>query len=176
MIAEIPAPELPPPLRLPRVPLPGYRYVPGLQAHPVKDPLGHTFREIRNVPVGRRGTPEDRRFLRGLDLFDHRYYWESHEVLEAVWLELDRGSAFAEVCQGIIQAAASVVNRHRGRVHAADRLAAKATLRLARAAEVPGLVDAGFDAAAIVGALTAFRDGGPWPSTRCSIHPQAART
>jgi bacterioferritin-associated ferredoxin len=44
--------------------------------------------------------------VRALSLFNRRYYWETHEVLEALWLE-ETGSR-RTFYQGIIQAAASL--------------------------------------------------------------------
>lgn len=139
MPAPLPAPEPAPPLRLPDWPLPAYRYVPGLNPHPFRHPDGHLYTG-GGAPAEAPWSPdtpwaEDRRYLRGLDLFDQRFYWEAHEVLEALWHFAPRGSADAALLQGLIQAAAALLKRHLGQPRAAERLLERAQARLADAAK-----------------------------------------
>ena len=51
----------------------------------------------------------DTRFRLGVDLFNHRYYYEAHEAWESIWLHLPRRDAAREQLQGLIQAAAALL-------------------------------------------------------------------
>lgn len=51
-------------------------------------------------------TPAPPALVRGVSLFNRRYYWETHEVLEAVWM--DEFGPDRLFYQGLIQAAASL--------------------------------------------------------------------
>ena len=59
----------------------------------------------------------------GLDLFAAGYFWEAHEVLEAVWMNAAPNSAERYVVQGVIQLANSALKSRMGREKAARRLA-----------------------------------------------------
>ena len=72
----IPPPDHPLPRRRPELPLPAYRYVPGLHPHPFRDADGHRHRHGHDWPAPL-WTPEgdwriDAPWLHGLDLFDQR--------------------------------------------------------------------------------------------------------
>ncbi len=99
-------------------PFPPYRYVPGFNAHPLKHQDGH-----------RSPRPQERgeALLYARDLFDHRFYWEAHEVWEALWKQTSPGPE-RERLQGLIQAAAFLLKRHMG--HPAPRLLKAARDRL----------------------------------------------
>ena len=97
---------------------PSYRYVPGLNPHPLRHEGGH--RSPR--PAAR-----EEALLYARDLFDHRYLWEAHEVWEALWEDTAPGPE-RQVLQGLIQAAAFLLKRHMG--HPAPRLLAAAQGRL----------------------------------------------
>lgn len=153
----IPPPEPPPALRRPDVGLPAYRYVPGLQPHPHKGRGGHGH------------APEldrDALWQHGLDLFDHRFYWECHEVLEGRWKTLPRGDAERERLQGLIQAAAAALQQHLGHPAGARRLLDRATARFDAARPAEGDVVGGCSTAGVVAAVEAFLSGGAWPRTR----------
>ena len=85
----LPEPPDPAPLRV-ALALPPYRYVPGLQPHPHKHAEGHG-----HAPV----LPPLLLWHHGLDLFDHRFYWECHEVLEGRWKTLPRGASNERRCR-----------------------------------------------------------------------------
>lgn len=140
---EIPPPEPPPARLLPDWPLPAYRYVPGLNPHPFRHPGGHQYTG-GDAPTEQPWDPAtpwrgDRRWLRGLDLLNHRYLWEAHEGLEALWHFAPRGGADAELLQGLIQLGAGALKRHMDEPRAAERLLERAGQRLQRAA---GLAEA----------------------------------
>jgi predicted metal-dependent hydrolase len=69
-------------------------------------------------------------YLRGVDLFNHAYFWESHEAFEALWRGSAEGSAAAELLQGLIQIAASEIKRFSAMPDAARALAERALARL----------------------------------------------
>lgn len=139
---ELPAPESPPPLLVPDWPLPPYRYVPGLGPHPFRSAAGHLYTDGR-APAEQPWDPAqpwrtDRRWLRGIDLYNQRYLWEAHEAWEALWHHAPRGSAEASLLQGLIQAAAGLLKRHMGEPAAAERLLVQATRRLEEAERLAG--------------------------------------
>jgi predicted metal-dependent hydrolase len=71
-------------------------------------------------------------YLRGVDLFNHAYFWESHEAFEALWRGSPEGSAAADLLQGLIQVAASEIKRFSAMPDAARTLAERALARLVR--------------------------------------------
>lgn len=166
MRRPIPAPDPAPALRAPHVPLPPYRYVPGLDPHPFRHVGGHLYTD-GSAPVEAPWQPgpwrQDPRWLHGLDLFDQRYYWESHEVFEALWHQVEPNSALGQGLQGLIQAGASVLKRHMGQPRAADRLHGVARARLLAVSVTVGARWRGVDLPATVAALDAFSRGGDWP-------------
>ena len=97
--------------------LPPYSYVPGRFPHPVSDPRGHSFGEP--APEIHSFDPErwasDALYLRGIDLFNHGYYWEAHETWEALWRGCDRASTPGVFLQGLIKIAAAGVKAREGR-------------------------------------------------------------
>ena len=117
-LQPLPDPSTPPPRRS-DFPFPPYRYVPGLNAHPLRHPQGHRSPH----PAGRAAA-----LAYAADLFDHRYLWEAHEVWEALWKDTPEGPERQRL-QGLIQAAAYLLKRHMG--HPAPRLLEAARRRLA---------------------------------------------
>jgi hypothetical protein len=109
-----------PPVRLTRRAFPPYAYVPGREPHPVTDPAGHSHGVREEVlRLGERELPRDWRrveeYLYGIDLFNAAFFWEAHESWEAVWHAVARESAVGGFLQGLIQASASLLQRHCGR-------------------------------------------------------------
>jgi hypothetical protein len=118
--------------------LPAYRYVPGLQPHPLRDPSGHSYRPISPAqphaawkPADWQGLPE---WLLGVDLFNAFYFWEAHESWEALWSVAPRRGGPALLLQGLIQAAAAMLKIHLQSADAAARLSRQGLDKLARAA------------------------------------------
>lgn len=105
-----------PPRYLPDVPLPPYSYVTGRFPHPLRDPAGHSF-GVEPEPCP---PPESERwheclaYLRGLDLFNHGYYWEAHEAWEAAWHAAGRRGPVADFFKGLIKLAAAGVKAREG--------------------------------------------------------------
>ena len=96
--------------------LPPYRYVPGLNPHPVSDPAGHSHGhrpERVRVPA-----PEDwaacAPYLWAVDLHNFAYWWEAHEAWEGLWQETDKKGTQARFLQGLIQVSAGLLKAHLG--------------------------------------------------------------
>ena len=53
-------------------------------------------------------------FLLGVDLFNHGYYWEAHEVWEGLWRTIDRSDPRSAFLQGLIHLAAAGVKVREG--------------------------------------------------------------
>lgn len=70
-------------------------------------------------------------YLRGVDLFNFAYWWESHEAFEALWRGARSGTAVAELLQAVIQLAASELKRFSGQERPARALGERAIARLA---------------------------------------------
>src|SRR4051812_21882207 len=70
---------------LPDLPLPSSPFVPGRAPHPFSDPAGHSFgqRETEPTELDPDQWMRNRVYLRGLDLFNAGYYWESHVEFES---------------------------------------------------------------------------------------------
>lgn len=116
------------PRLLPGAPLPAYAHVPGQTPHPFSDPAGHSCGEPPPVPppIDPARWEESRAYLRGLDLFNHGYYWEAHEAWEGLWRIA--GGATADFLKGLIQLAVAGVKHRQGlpdRVRAHARRAAE---------------------------------------------------
>ena len=83
--------------------------MPGRQPHPIRDPRGHSFGIKRDDPE----PPDPRRwrtrraYLYGIDLFNHGYYWEAHEVWEGLWRAYGRRGPTAAFFRALIGLAAA---------------------------------------------------------------------
>ncbi len=84
-------------------------------------------------------SPSDPRWRESLVLFNERKYFESHEVLESLWLEV-KGDPNRNLYKGVIQAAAALYQLRRGRHSGAVSLCATSVKYLeAYAPEALGL-------------------------------------
>ena len=167
MLVDIPAPDPAPLLRVSGWLLPGYRYVPGLHPHPFRKEGGHMYTD-GEAPEHAPWQPDlpwesDRIWLRGLDLFDQRYFWECHEAFEAIWHELERGTTLHTLSQGLIQAAAFVLKTHMGQDRGAKYLLERASFRLETVMAAEGPSVRGVDIPVLLKRLADFQAGGDWP-------------
>ena len=168
MPAVIPPPTDPPLRRVPNVPLPAYRYVPGLQAHPFRHEGGHMYTD-GSAPCEQPWNPEtpwkvDERYLFGADLFDHRYYWEAHEAWEALWHSAAPDSNIHRLLQSLIQYAAATLKFHTGHQRGALRLYNRATERLEIVKEGVGPTFRGMQLDELHQRIHRFLRGGEWPT------------
>lgn len=98
-----------PPRLAPDRPLPPYAYLPGRTPHPTRDAEGHSYGVKHDVPE----PPEPRAwracgdYLYGIDLFNHRFYWEAHEAWEGLWVASGRRGLTATYLQALINLAAA---------------------------------------------------------------------
>ena len=96
-------------------PLPVHRYVPGQSSRHPED----AFDGIRaQADVD----PRNAAWVYGLDLAEAGFYWEAHEVLEAVWLKARTGTPERAMIQAIIQLVNAALKQVMGRDKAALRL------------------------------------------------------
>src|SRR5262245_13629335 len=104
------------PRLVPDFPLPPYTYVPGQNPHPTADPEGHSFgaRHEEPGPVGPESWAASRPYLFGIDLFNHGFYWEAHEVWEGLWHACGRSGTTADFLKGLIQMTAAGVKVRQG--------------------------------------------------------------
>ena len=157
MSTILPIPSQEPARRVPDIPFPAYRYVPGVNPHPFRHIGGHSREGIKHYdPI----EPwwKDTGWLYGMDLFDMRYYWEAHEVWEWQWKKIANPHERV-LLQGLIKSAASILKVHMGQPRPAELLWTSAKqLFLSAQKHTRGLnVEASIDN------IEAFHKGGDWP-------------
>lgn len=104
-------------------PFPAYRFVPGRNPHPRRNPQGHSLEHLEPYPTCR---PEDwslsENYRFGIDLYNFAYWWESHEVFEAFWHAAGPRTEQGQYFQGLIQLAAGNLKQFMGNEAAASNL------------------------------------------------------
>jgi len=113
---------------LPDEPLPPYAYVPGRSLHPTTDPRGHSYGAATHTvpPPDPERWRDAAAFLRGIDLFNHGYYWEAHEAWESQWIACGRRGVAADFTKGLIKLAAAGVKARERRAEGVRRHARRA--------------------------------------------------
>ncbi|MCP4573433.1 MAG: DUF309 domain-containing protein [bacterium] len=103
---------------------PAYRHVPGRTPHPTRDPEGHSYgqSEEKMPDLNDFDWRTCEPYLYGIDLFNAGYWWECHEVLEALWHAAEIGTPAAHVLQAVIQCAAAHLKIVCGQPNGARRL------------------------------------------------------
>lgn len=83
-------------------PLPEARHVPGQTSRPTASPA---FDAAQSVPIYTvdRQWRENAAYLYGIDLYNAGFFWEAHEVWEAVWMHTLGNSRERLLLQGLIQ-------------------------------------------------------------------------
>lgn len=137
---------------------PAYRFVPGVQPHPTRDPRGHSY-ATGGTPRRGAWTPDQWRtlddWLEGVDLFNAHYFWEAHEAWEGLWAAQPRDSIPALFLQGLIQIAAALLKTHMRAAAGAQLLAGEGLAKLRRvAAEKRSMM--GLDLEPTIAAFEAF--------------------
>lgn len=125
-MTKIPKPQSPPRLTTNR-PLPPTRYIPGHSPRPnqdVSDDSGMAP-EASEPPDPERWQACEA-YLYGIDLFNHGYYWEAHEVWEELWQACGRRGVTATFLKGLIALAAVGLKLRTGNVRGTRRHAARA--------------------------------------------------
>ncbi len=104
--------------------LPPYAYIPGHWPHPYNDPNGHSVGATpppsANLDLTQWEACES--YLRGVELFNHGFYWEAHEAWEEVWRLNKRSGTPAQFLQGLIKVAAAAIKIRQGHAKAARSL------------------------------------------------------
>jgi uncharacterized protein len=131
---------------VPDAPLPPYSYVPGRFPHPITDRAGHLYGKPPERPLAPdsdcwRGS---RAYLYGVDLFNFGYYWEAHEVWEALWRAYGRRGPTADFFRGLIKLAAAGAKVRQGVAAGVASHAARASAVFRSTAERLGSDDARF--------------------------------
>jgi uncharacterized protein len=91
---------------------PPYAFVPGGPwPHPRRDPTGHSFGHPTERPpaIEEDAWNQSECYLRGVALFNAGYYWEAHEVWEALWHAHHRHGPIADLLKALIKLAAAGV-------------------------------------------------------------------
>lgn len=117
--------------RLTTRPLPAYRFVDGLNPHPLNDPRGHSYEapepdladEAARLRDDWRASPQ---FCYGVDLYNLAYWWEAHETWEPLWQCFKEGDPVRHALQAFIQLSAAHIKRHIGRRFGVTRLVVRA--------------------------------------------------
>ena len=113
--------------RYTRRPFPAYRFVPGKAPHPTCDPDGHSYNKTPvQLGIFKSGDWQScDEYLYGIDLFNHEYWWEAHEVLEAIWVAAGRRTVTGLFIQGLIQIAVAHLKWFQGLHDTASRMASE---------------------------------------------------
>lgn len=92
-------------------PFPSYRFIPGINPHPMRDPQGHSYGEPEAALIY--SQPDDwqnnNEYLFGVDLYNYAYWWESHEKWEGLWHTTNKDSEHGQFLQGLIQISAAFI-------------------------------------------------------------------
>jgi hypothetical protein len=146
-----------PPSTTANLPLPRWAYVPGVESDADHDTL---WQAKALVPSAFRGfVPARHPALRyGIALNDHGFYWESNQILEAVWCAAPSGGRERILLRACIQIANANLKLRMQKPHAAARLLGEALAELdrlgVRKAPGDGFAD-GFPTAALAEQLKA---------------------
>jgi predicted metal-dependent hydrolase len=112
--------------------LPGYKYIPQKEPHPSQ--IKHV-KHIPEIPDGSidfssENWQQSHRYLYAIDLFNLEYYWEVHEVLEKLWMELGKKSDEGIFIQGLIQLSVALLKNNQKNLVGFKRLYDKALPKL----------------------------------------------
>ena len=113
-------------------PFPSYRFLPGKNPHPRRNPLGHSYDqpEPKLLAFPPEGWQRAEDYLYGIDLYNFAYWWECHEVFEGLWHAVGHHSVQGNFFQALIQLAAANLKRFLGNEQAAQKLARSGLARL----------------------------------------------
>ncbi|BBM86863.1 DUF309 domain-containing protein [Candidatus Uabimicrobium amorphum] len=122
------------PRLIPERPFPPYRYVNGLNPHPIKDPRGHSYGSQEPMYSQEYLDPDNwqqnKDYLYGIDLYHHGYFWESHEAWEGLWNAYGRETIPGKFMQGLIQNAAAQIKLHKKQLSGVCSLSKKSWANL----------------------------------------------
>lgn len=128
-------------------PLPDTAHRPGRTPRPVDGPVFAAARAAP-APTDAAAWPTNTAYLYGFALYRGGFYWEAHEVWEAVWAGCPPNARERFLLQALIQLANAGLKRDLGRPAAVARLLAHADRLLADVAPLP---DAGQPQCSVMG-------------------------
>jgi hypothetical protein len=164
-LRPIPSPSRPISCRAAERALPPYRYVPGLNAHPFRDPNGSMVNHPKPDHWDASISWElDIAYLHGCDLFDNRYLWEAHETWEGIWHQVPKTDPYRDLLQGLIQAAAAVLKQHMDFARASATLHERCRARFEAVVTRTGPNFRGLDLTELMDRLERHRQRGEWPT------------
>lgn len=113
-------------------PFPPYRFVPGQSPHPRRDPKGHEYGqpEPHVSPFPPEQWNQSAEYLYGIDLYNFAYWWECHEMLEAIWHAVGHTTQQGQFLQGVIQVSAANLRRFIGNAETAKAMAGEGLRRM----------------------------------------------
>ena len=76
-------------------------------------------------------------FRWGIDLYNHSYYWEAHEVWEELWILADKQSGARLLVQGLIQCSGAALKALIGQSEGCARLSFKGLAKIESATSEP---------------------------------------
>lgn len=90
---------------------PDYRYIPGINHHPVRHPQGHSYNRIEEKLgfIEPKDWQKNSQFLYGVDLYNYAFWWESHEAWEGLWHLTQKDDVYGQFLQGLIQVSAAFI-------------------------------------------------------------------
>ena len=157
-------------------PFPTYRFIPGRSPHPRRDPQGHSYGQPEPTPPLFK--PEEwwdsEWYLYGIDLYNHGYWWECHEVFEGLWHAVGPDSPQGHFLQALIQVAAANLKRL---VNASEPASTLSQAALERLQKFSGIY-MGVDVSALTEDVRAYFDGSRempalirlvWPETSADL-------
>ncbi|MCR9122384.1 MAG: DUF309 domain-containing protein [Phyllobacteriaceae bacterium] len=115
------------------VPLPPYAHVPGRNARH-EEGRWDDVRATAEPGMGAEALAASPAFIAGMDFFENGFFWEAHEVWEAVWMACPPNSAEHRFVQALIQLANAELKLAMEKPKAATRLCAIAEALLSEAA------------------------------------------
>ncbi len=147
-----------PPRYAPNRSFPPYAFLPGRDPHPTRDPAGHSYAAAetpaRYHTSATWRTNED--YLFGVDLYNHGYLWEAHEVWEGLWHAAKHDPPQADFLQGLIQCTAAALKVLMNQPRGLSRLADLGTERIERVARSASARYMGLDLLAFTSAWRRF--------------------
>lgn len=102
-------------------PLPSHAYIPGKTARHAEDAFDGIKASL-SVDIPTQYLCNTDAFQTGISYLENGYYWEAHELLEAIWILCPTGSPERAFVQGIIQVANACLKRDMERPAAAAKI------------------------------------------------------
>lgn len=103
------------------IPMPPHAYVPGQNTRHPEDWFDGIKSSLQTgIPLA--DLQHTQAFRAGMIYLDAGFYWECHEVLEAVWMQTPAATPEREMVQALIQLANAQLKILMARPHAAERL------------------------------------------------------